>query len=150
MKMLDRYFAADAEGDARIASALQSRPFTCIFGFAFLMSIVGASVFVVVYSDTSEERWLHMWQSTAFVALLGVIAGYFFRREKREPLSRPIRRLALRLIVFSYAACVISLVAFSFTPYAKGTGVSYTLLRLGICLPVPLMAWHALKRDESG
>jgi hypothetical protein len=149
MNALDRYQAARDRGDARVASALELRPFTCILGFAFLMSFVTGAVYVVVFADSPDERLLHFWRAFATTAMLGIVSAYFFIREKREPLPLSIRRFVLRSIVYTYAVIVIVFVALSLSPLARGTGVFVTLLRLGAVAPVPAMAWHILMRMKE-
>jgi len=125
------------------------RPFSCLFGFAFLMSLVAGSVFVVVYSDSEKERWLHAWQSLALIALLAAISGYFFIRERREAFSLFTRRLLLGSIIIAYFTCVVIVVALALSPLARGSDSLTTLIRVAAALPVPVMAWQILKQKEK-
>ena len=153
MSLMDRYDDARVRGDQRVANALQLRPFTCVTGFVALMSIVAGLVYTIVFSDTSEQEWNHGWRSVFVIGLLWVIAAIFYIRERKRPLPLSVRRMIWVTILIAYAVGIAYGIFLSVAAYgAKGAALGsplYFMLRLGVLLPLAVLAWRFLRQSSA-
>jgi hypothetical protein len=148
MNDLDRYAGAREAGRERAGIALRDKPFSCIFGYALGGSVVAASVYIVSFSDTDDQRWRHFWISLPFVLVLGLLFLIFAALENRAPLPIGFRRLVWITVLLIYAGA-FGVVAFTaFSPLRNRSHAWYALIKMAPTLPIPLFAWHFLKQSK--
>jgi hypothetical protein len=148
MNDFDRYAEAREAGRERAGIALHDKPFSCYFGYALGGSVVAASVYIVSFADTDDQRWRHFWISLPFVLALGLLFFIFAVLENRGPLPVGFRRIVWMAVLLLYAGA-FGVVAFTaFSPLGNRTHAWYTLIKMGPTLPIPLFAWHFLKQSK--
>jgi hypothetical protein len=147
MSLFSRYLEADARGNERLRNALRLRPYTCISGVVASMAIVGGLVYTFVYADNYEDRIHHGWESALGIILLWAVFFLFYFLENNRPLPIAARRLAWLGILILYGSGIV-LCAFASADSSIGSGL-YLALRLGVILPVALLAWQFIRKKNE-
>jgi hypothetical protein len=114
-----------------------------------MMSIVASSVYIVVFTDSSQQMWHHFWQSVPVVVGLAAIFLIFNFIENRGPLPLVLRQGVWIAILVSYA-CVCVVIGFlMFSPLAPPGHAGYLLIRMAATLPIPIFAWRWLQQSKT-
>ena len=130
---------------SRFANDLGYRPFSCMFGFVLVMSVVGGITYVAVFSDSSEELWSHAWQSALIVIMCCCGFVYFMKAEAETPLPLVLRRLVWWFILFSYVAVTALLFLCTTVQVAA---IVPTLAHLAAVYPIARIAIRLLRNEK--
>jgi hypothetical protein len=106
-------------------------------------------IYIVAFSDTSEERWQHFYVVFASAAFLGTCLAFAKKREDRMPLPLIVRRLVWGGVLVMYACALLLILRLGSSAFARFSDTLRLICYLGSTAPFAYLVWGLLRSKRG-